>query len=413
MKFKISISLLFSIVVLCEIYIVSFRINLLIQIAFLVLLFLTDTNRLKVSVSFLKTIFPIIIVFLIGFIGSFFSNYSSVDIIKDISHFIKPIVVLMIGYVVFKSINDTSLFLKTIITTASITAIIHLIRVFVISDFFSNSIQEIRGVNGLDNFIEIFALLFLIIVPRTQIKPLYKNDNFRMILILIFSISIFAYFSRTMFGMILFLSLSFYGFTKITRKSIKVILFSALIVGLFYSYLGTMKLARNSNGIESLFYKIKMAPGEVFNAKLNRENHAVLWDHWRAYEAKRAISLMNRNPYSYVFGNGYGSLVNLKFKAPLGDGDGMRYISVTHNGYIFVLYKTGIIGIIFYFGFLIKLYLRAYHKNATSQEQFFKTLVSTIGIYFLFTSLIITGIYIPKDAILFILGGALYHENNS
>ena len=54
---------------------------------------------------------------------------------------------------------------------------------------------------------------------------------------------------------------------------------------------------------------------------------------------------MKENPSSYIIGTGYGSLVNLKFKAPLGNED-MKYISRLHNGYVFVFYKTGIFGLV-------------------------------------------------------------------
>ncbi len=407
MKTKINITLLFTLVVLCEIYIVSFRINLLIQIAFFLLLILSGKNRL--SLSFFKTVYPLVYIFFLGFLGTILDSYHLVNIIKDISHFIKPIFVLCIGFLVFKSINDQKIFLKTIVHIAAITAIIHVGGILLFSKILTHSISDIRGDYGLDNFIEIFALFFLILIPKTSIEPLYKNDIYRKILIVIFVISIMFYFSRTMFGMIFILGLSFYGHTKLDNKSLKIIGIFIVMILLFYAYLDTIKPERNSKGIEALLYKIKMAPGEVFNAKLNRDNHVKLWDHWRAYEAKRAIVLMNDNLKSYLFGNGYGSLVDLKFKAPLST-EKMRYISVLHNGYVFVLYKTGIIGISLYLVFLIKLYLRNYHGETQSNLIFFKILIATIGCYFLFTSIIITGVYIPQDSILFILGGALFHE---
>lgn len=407
MKAKVNISLLFSIVVLCEIYIVSFRINLLIQFAFLLLLVVS--GKTSFTKSFIKTILPIIVIFFIGFIGSLINNYLLVNIIKDISHFIKPIFVLTLGYLTFKKVNNEVSFLKTIIGIASVTSIIHLTGVFFFSNVGSNSIQSIRGDFGLDNFIEIYALYFLILAPKNNIV-IFKNRFFSKILIIVLSLSILFYFSRTMFGMIIIIGFSMYGYAKFNAKSFRIISVLALVVLLFFGYLNSIKLDRNSKGLESFFYKIKIAPGEVFNAKVNREDHRKLWDHWRAYEAKRALNLMNDKPVSYLFGTGYGSLVNLKFKAPLGDGNGMRYISVLHNGYIFVLYKSGIIGILLYLFFLVSLYKRVYVED---RNTFFKIVISTIGIYFLFTSIIITGIYIPKDSILFILGGALYHENKT
>lgn len=406
MKSKINISLLFSIVVLCEIYIVSFRTNLLIQFAFLSLLIVSGKGI--VSKQLLKTLLPIFIIFIVGFFGFFWNNYLIVDFIKDFSHFIKPLIAITVGYLTFKSINDASSFLKTIIVIAVITAIIHLIGVFGFSNLMKGSIHEAREF-GLDNFIEIYALYLLILSPKYDIQTFDKPFH-KKIIIIILVVSIIFYFSRTMLGMIIILGFSFYGFAKLTSKSIKVIGVLLLMLFLFYGYLGTIKLERNSKGIEALMYKIKIAPGEIFNSKIDRENDRELWDHWRAYEAKRAFALMNENPSSYVIGNGYGSLVNLKFKAPLGE-NGMKFISVLHNGYVFILYKTGLIGILFYLFFLINLYLRVYSVNQNKQVMFFKILISTIGVYFLLTSIIITGIYIPKDVILFILGGALSFEN--
>lgn len=406
MKSKINISLLFSIVVLCEIYIVSFRTNLLIQFAFLSLLIVSGKGI--VSKQLLKTLLPIFIIFIVGFFGFFWNDYLIVDFIKDFSHFIKPLIAIIVGYLTFKSINDASSFLKTIIVVAVITAIIHLIGVFGFSNLIKGSIQEAREF-GLDNFIEIYALYMLILSSKYDIY-LFERSIYKKIIIIILAVSIVFYFSRTMLGMIIILGFSFYGFAKLTSKSIKVIGSLLLILFLFYGYLGTIKLERNSKGIEALMYKIKIAPGEIFNSKIDRENDRELWDHWRAYEAKRAFALMNENPSSYVIGNGYGSLVNLKFKAPLGE-NGMKFISVLHNGYVFILYKTGLIGILFYLFFLLNLYLRVYSVNQNKQVMFFKILISTIGVYFFLTSIIITGIYIPKDVILFILGGALSFEN--
>lgn len=410
LKTKINISLLFSLVVLCELYIVSFRISLILEFIFFAILLLSSDA--KVSKKYVLTILPVILLFLIGFVNTFFSDYLPINIFKDITHFIKPILVLSIGYVTFKNINDKSIFVKTITRIALFTAFIHLFGVFFLSNFLSSSINNIRDENGFDNFIEIYALFFLIIAPKYNITNFYKNETFRKIYIVFLLLSITMYFSRTMFGMLLFLGFSFYGFGKISKKGLQLIGVLIISIGLFYFYLNSIKIDRNGKGIEALIYKIKMAPGEVFNSKVNREDHSKLWDHWRAYEAKQALVLMSQNPSSYFIGNGYGSLVNLKFRAPLGDGNGMRYISTLHNGYVYVLYKTGFLGIIIYFIFLVSLYKRIYYNTENRDKMFFKIVISTIGIYFLFTSIIITGIYIPKDVILFILGGALFHENN-
>ena len=86
----------------------------------------------------------------------------------------------------------------------------------------------------------------------------------------------------------------------------------------------------------------------------------------------------------------------------------MKYISRLHNGYVFVLYKTGIFGLLLLLLFLIALYLNVYRFDTNLSNQLFvNRLISSIGLFYLFTTLIISGIYIPRDAIIFVLGGLL------
>lgn len=329
--------------------------------------------------------------------------------IKDITYFLKPIIALVLSYVLIKKQNDMFLFLKTIVYVAVFTAFIHLFGIFVLGDFRSNSIHELRGDFGLDNFIEIFALYILLFSSRFLGKSIVKNRRWYYILVIIFLLSIYLYFSRTMLVAFFLVGFSMLGYAKITTGTLKFIGFAFLLIGLLYAYLFSVKIDRNAKGVEAFLYKIKIAPEEIFETKIDRENHKELWDHWRGYEAKRAFSLMEKKPSSYVFGTGYGSLVNLKFKAPVGEKD-MKFISRIHNGYVFVLYKTGFIGLILYFVFLINLYLKIYTKKTSEEAYFVDRIIVSISIFYFFSSLIITGIYIPIDALVFILGGLLAIE---
>lgn len=408
-KAKKYISLFFVIIMLLDIYLFSFRENIVIQIGFILILYFSSGIK-SIPVSFIKFLLPLFAILGIGFIATLFNAYKISDIIKDLLHFIKPIVGLSIGYFVFKIIDDYRAFIRIIIITGLITASIHLFSVTLFSNFYGSSISELRGKYFLDNFLEMFSFIMLIFSPKEFDKPLFSKRIYHKLAIFILFVSIILYFSRTMFVVIFIMALSTYGYTKLNSKSLKVIGASALLVLLFYGYLFSIKPERNSKGFEGFLYKIKIAPEEIFETKIDRENHKDLWDHWRGYEAKRALALMEDNPSSYVFGTGHGSLVNLKFVAPLGDEGGMRYISVLHNGYVFVLYKTGFLGIFFLMVFLFSLYIFLYKKEVNKTHKFILNIISTIGLFYLFSSMIITGIYIPKDSVIFILGGLLYFE---
>ncbi|MDI1254746.1 MAG: O-antigen ligase family protein [Flavobacterium sp.] len=408
-KAKQCIAFLFIAILLLDIYLFSFRINIIIQLSFIAFLYFSSGIKL-VPVSFIRLLLPLFAVLLIGFIGSMLHKYTLGDIIKDLLHIIKPIAGITIGYFVFRIIDDYRIFIKIIIVTGLVTALIHLGSIFLFTNFLGSDISAIRGKYFLDNFLEIFAFIMLVFSPKEFEMPLFEKKVYNKVILAVLTVSILLYFSRSMFVVIIIMALSSYGFTRINGKSLKIIGVLLITVFLFYGYLFSIKLNRESKGIEGFMYKIKNAPSEIFNASIDRENHQDLWDHWRGYEAKRAFALMHDNPSSYIFGAGHGSLVNLKFVAPLGDGDGMKYISSLHNGYVFIFYKTGVLGLFFLLTFLLRLYMFLYRKQVSPTHKFVLNVISTIGIFYLFSTVIITGIYIPKDSVILILGGLLFFE---
>lgn len=396
---------LFLLVIFCQLYLPSFRVNIVLQCIVLGLLFLLDSKLLTKGI--LGIIAPLFIIFCIGIITAFFHDYKLINFIKDITHFLKPIIGLLLGYFLFKK-TELKDFVKIIIISGFLSAIVHFFLVLIFGKLSSFNINDIRNDFGKDNFLELFALLFALFYGKFQKQQIFKKPFINLIIIFFLLISNVLYFSRTMIIGFLLALLSIYGFTKINKKNSRIFIFIITTIGLLYISLFSIKIDRNKPGLESFLYKIKIAPSEVFNTKIDRENHKELWDHWRGYEAKRALVLMQENPSSYVIGNGFGSLINLKFKAPL-DKKGMKYISETHNGYIYIFYKTGIIGFILLFYFLIKLHLHSYQKKS-----FITVFIASISVFYFFTTLTITGIYNPRDVVIFILGGliALLHNKN-
>ncbi|NOZ46616.1 MAG: hypothetical protein GXO79_07510 [Chlorobi bacterium] len=89
----------------------------------------------------------------------------------------------------------------------------------------------------------------------------------------------------------------------------------------------------------------------------------------------------------------------------------MQYIIILHNGYLYIMYKTGFLGLIFYFLFLLFVYLHVYNKSNDSKAIIINSLLSGIAIHYMFTTLIVTGIYNPRDFGGIILGALLYLQN--
>ena len=199
-----------------------------------------------------------------------------------------------------------------------------------------------------------------------------------------------------------------FGYLRLTAKGLKYISFTLLFFGLFYIYLFNADINRGQPGFESFLYKMKIAPSEIFSPpkSIDTKNHSNLWDSWRAYEAKMAINQVDTFG-GFVFGKGLGALVDLKFFAPLG-GEQIRFIPILHNGYINIFLKSGFIGVLLYIMLLVYLYLTK-TKNKNKQMRFTCNVVSGLAVHYLFTSLIVTGIYNLSESYAFILGVFLYH----
>lgn len=398
---------LFAIVLLLQLYVPSFRFNIYLQLLLLSAFVLLEKPTM--SVRFFKTLSPIVIIISIGFIGMLFYKYKLYNIIKDVFHFIRPLVAMLMGYLFYRKINNFRLFVRTIVIVGFLSSLVH----FYIMFFVNSSLENVSSLreNSKDNILELFALFFFSYYKKFKNERLFSRRLISRILYISILLSCIMYFSRTMIAMTILLLLTIHGHTIITKKTIKIISALVLLVLAFYVFLFSINIQRNKKGLESFLYKLKVAPAEIFKTKIDRQNHADLWDHWRGYEAKRALDLLKRKPEAYVIGCGYGSLVNLKFYAPLsGDAKGMKYISELHNGYIFVLYKTGIFGLAFYMIFLFILYTKIYLKRT-----FERTFISGIALCILFATLVIGSFFNGDPIMLFLLGTLLFFDekNNS
>jgi len=349
----------------------------------------------------------LIIVLIIGIISSFFYQKHLFDWFKDLLYFSKPILGILLGYFLIKKINNKNFFLKALIYVSLLFAIYHIFNVFITTDFSTDSISTIRNENGLSNPLELLALIILISSYRFDFLAVINRR--RKTIIFTLALSLILYFSRTMVVAFIIMLLAINGYTKLTTKGFKYGVGIMLLVGLFYLYLFSINLKRNQPGIESFLYKIKIAPSEIFSPakSIDIKNHKNLWDHWRAYETNLAYMQMKKHPISFLNGYGFGSLVDLKFVAPLNE-QGMRFIPILHNGYTNILFKTGFLGLFFYISFLLSLYIQSYKTKSYTGEEIIRNIISAIGLYFIFTSLIITGIYNLEEKYSLILGGFLF-----
>ncbi|WP_041557623.1 O-antigen ligase family protein [Cellulophaga algicola] len=320
----------------------------------------------------------------------------------------------MAGYLFSLKINDNKFILKTILIVAFIISIKHLITLASLN-LKVIDIGQIRQNGGDASFIELFALILLIFRKRFNLLNVISSNKINNIFIIVILTSSLFYFSRTMILGFFTFYVSILGYTKFSKKAIKYSSITAITLIILYIILSSIKLDPTSSPAQSLLFKIRNAPSEVFESpkKYSPNNHKEIYEHWRAYEASNALNQMSGNPMNYLIGKGFGSLIDLKFMAPIGGLNGLRYIPHLHNGYIYIFFKTGCLGLLIYLLVLYSLYKKVYDNFKDKHKVIYSRIISGFALYFFFTTLIITGIYNLKEASVIFLGIFLYFAHKS
>jgi hypothetical protein len=352
----------------------------------------------------------LLLIVLSGVITGVLYKNSLYDFVKDVATFIKPIFYLLIGFYFIGKIKNKDFLFSIIVKIGVFFAVIHLIQVTIFllgpMDF---SVSLLRHYGGKDNFIELLALLLIVFDKRYQTLPsINKKRRFYFKWILI--ASLLFYFSRTMIVAFLLMLFSIKGYLTIRGRTIKYIVFLIIGLGLFYAFLNLIHLEREATGLKGFLYKLKVAPTEILSSDVNKNSdHAELWDKWRGYEALKALEQVydTKLKNGLFFGKGFGALVDLEFEAPVGNQK-MQYIPIIHNGYVFTIFKTGLLGLLFYLLFLIYIYSFAYLKPEKKSQSLLNNLISSISVFYFFSTLIITGLYNKSDVFPVFLGGLFF-----
>ena len=361
------------------------------------------TLKNNYSLEFIKYILIFGIVFLLAIIVGLFSNDKLYFIIRDVTYLLKPITGLLLGYQLFsKKIKNPFQF---IVYAGIAIAIYHLILVFYGIVFMgATKVSDIRLYGGYFNDFEVYTLIILIFKKQFQLE-FSKKQNFYFLLIL--GISSFFYLARTNFIQFVVLFFAMKGYFVLNKRTL--ILTVSIILTTLIAYFSILAYnpMRNGTAIDEFLYKIKIIPTEAFSTKINRDDWKEFNDNYRSYENIRTIQQLSSKERLF-FGEGIGSQVDLKQKVFLGDME-LRFISILHNGYMTVILKSGLLGLLVYF-FSIFFFFR---KN-TFTNPMLKTinyLLIGTGVFLIVSNWVFMGFYNLIDTKSLLIGFVFAYKN--
>lgn len=367
-----------------------------------VVLVLTIKNNY--SIEFIKYVSIFIAILIISIIVGLFFNHKLYYIIRDVTYLLKPISGLILGYQLFS--NKIKNPFQFIVYAGVAIACYHLFLVFygILIDG-ARTVREIREHGGYFNDFEVYTLIILLFNKKLELGFSKKRNQ---LFILILALSSFFYLARTNFIQFIILFIAMKELLVLNLKTLKYFGSAFFIVIIGYLAILSYNPTRNGKGFDEFLYKIKIIPTEAFSTKINRDDWKDFHDNYRSYENIRTIEQLSYNN-SYVFGEGSGSKVDLKQKVYLGDMF-LRYISILHNGYMTVLLKTGIVGLLIYLLSIFYFFALKKPKDPTLKNIYY--LFIGTGIFLIISNWVFMGFYNLLDTKSLLIGFLFAYKNN-
>ena len=292
----------------------------------------------KINLWLIKIVFPLFLLFLITLLSSNFLNYK--DYFRVLFFSLLVILLLYIGYG-FRRISPHFI-LKTLFSIGMVFSFYNIYYFVFYNEFYS--LEKFDNIYR--NPYAVFSLIILIYHRIFFESGLQLNKFLYYVFWFISLFSLLLSYSRSswLFFIILFF---FMGYRFLIKYIILVFLFFLLIVTEVDHF--------------GILFKIVNSVNEV--AIQNFDSMDTITLKWRGYENFLAISQYLKGNYlSYIFGNGFGSRIEIGFRMQLAGGD-YYDLPIIHNGYLYVLFKYGLVGIFLYMYFFWNIFF-SLHRNS-------------------------------------------------
>lgn len=348
---------------------------------------------------------PVVLI-CIGLTGSLGND--RYDAMKDVWHFANSAIVLLAGYLAMKRVGDMERLLRVLVVGGFILAIYHLVNIAADPALlFDASVGAFRQEYGSGYLLAFISLSIMIFSNRYGLRLFTSRHKsfFVPVMILVTAASLALSLSRTMWGSFLIIVFVMLGLFTLRRARI------FIVVVLLLAALMTLNMVTSGGGSPSgtMLGKLSNSVDEVMLRDYTRAGDIAL--HWRGYESYRAMqTYLDGGWLNLAAGHGLGKLVDLNMYTLLG-GQEFRFIPVMHNGYMYVLVKTGAIGLALYLWYLYLFYRdgSAIALSEESKDVFAGRMIVALSLVLVFTTFVVAG-YFNKSAMvsaMFLLGTLL------
>lgn len=321
-------------------------------------------SKNKMPLYMVTIVFPFVLLVMIGLLGLI--NNKAIDVLKDGWYVANPLLTILTGFILAYNLKDFRRMARVFILVGVVISLMHLLRFAMNPELLTTSTNELRTMAGRGHLISVLAITLLVVSWKLKEYYFFGKRWLDVIFFIICFSSFVLSFSRELTLSLVLFMLCLFGFIDFTNKkrTIKMVLASLLMIGLVFALPKPQYAGAQSTFMDKVLYSVQ---------ELTVKDYRSIKDinvNWRGYETSRALATYEKGEYwQYFVGQGFGSYIDLGLFMPLGE-ERIRYAPVLHNGYMYLLVKTGILGILLYLGLLFS-YLKISNRmmNTSNASQ--------------------------------------------
>ena len=351
-------------------------------IAFVILYFFKESfwTKYVINISIIVLGFPykktdnyyykqlpfFVLIMSLGLVGFF--KFQLRDVVRDIYYFSIPIISLIIAYILAKK-NSIEEFITGFVLLGIIFSFCHVIISIQKSGLnIFNDFLKIRDEVSPGNSLSVISLSILLFHKKYETEIIFKKNILRFA-IFINAFALILSGSRT-YLIITILFFVFLFFKIINLK--KILLISALVCITGLITINFSGFEERKDGEDVTFTNKLIGSILEIASSDDYESERDIIVKYRGYESLMAFQTFNSSTFiEKLFGKGFGALIDLEMDVQLGENS-FRLIPILHNGFLYILIKTGILGIFVYFLFYFYLFkhIRRFYSMTSNNLQF-------------------------------------------
>jgi O-antigen ligase len=275
--------------------------------------------------------------------------------LKDAWYYSNPAVVIAVGFVLGRLLNDVNRGLRAFVIGGTLVALFHLMSFVLHPELLMRQATQIRALTGTGYYATSLVVILLVGWWGRWRSALGLSPSFASLSLLLCSASTVLSFSRTMAMVVVLGVLAMAGFFA-RREWLRIGLFVAVLA----LGLAALQASVDTSSVQakrSFIGKLARSADEL--SVQDYSNRLDINTNWRGYETSRALdSWKQAGVARQIFGQGFGAQVDLGLFQNLSTDSrsAVRFIPIFHNGYAYLLVKTGLVGVLLYLGALLWMY---------------------------------------------------------